>query len=148
MHDPRPATLAGRIGWLIVLGVSALLVAYGAIWFFVGPETALENIAERTRLEAAAFREGTPSAFAVIGIVARQGAVFMAGLGLAMLVLAWSGLRSGSAFVWRAAWILPLAMTGYAAGILLAAPVAVAQASSYFGVAVVCAIGLGIASRR
>jgi hypothetical protein len=148
MSDRGQATLFGRVGWLIVLVVSALLVVYGVTWFFVGPETALENIAERTTLGPGAFREGNPSALDVIGIVTRQGAVFMAGLGLATLASSWHGFRTGSTAAWRAAWILPLTITAYCAGILLSAPGAVVQALAYFIVAVVAAIGLAVAYRR
>lgn len=82
-----PASSANRIGWLIVLAISVLLLLYGVFQYVSGPELSLENISERTSLGADEFRAGTPSAFDVISIVARQGAAFAAGLGLMAILV-------------------------------------------------------------
>jgi hypothetical protein len=146
MSDLRRVTASGRIGWIIVLGVSILLTLYGGIWYLVGPDTALENIAERTALGADAFRQGSPSAFDVISIVARQGAAFMAGLGLATLLLAWHGLRAGSPIAWRAAWAMPAAVAAFGGGFTVV-PGAIAQGAVYLGAAALAAVGLVLARR-
>lgn len=146
MADRASIGRAQRAGWLVFLAVSALLFAYGVMRYFTGPEMALENIAERTTLTPEAFRAGSPSAFDVITIIARQGAAFTAGLGLASLILGWQGFRTGSRQAWWAAWSLPAAVAGSAAGYVVPAGVA-PQVLMFLGVALVAAIGLLVASR-
>jgi len=144
MSDQRQLRTTGRIGWLIVLGVGGLLFAYGALWYVIGPGLALENVAERTPLAADAFRDGSPSALDVISIVTRQGAAFMAGLGLASFLLAWHAIRGGSRAAWRVAWSLPLAIAAFGVSFALV-PGAAPQGAAYLGVAALAAVGLALA---
>lgn len=140
-----PASGASRIGWLIVLAISVLLLVYGVFQYVTGPEVALENISERTTLGPDEFRAGSPSAFDVISIVARQGAAFAAGLGLMAIAVSWLGLRTGSAAAWWAAWAVPLSIAAFGAGFLLVGPGP--QGFMFVGLGVVAAAGLLIARR-
>jgi hypothetical protein len=144
MTDGRSTALAPRLSWLVLLVISGLLFLYGVMWYFTGSEMALENIAERTPLTPDDFRSGSPSAFDVITIVARQGAAFTAGLGLATVALAWQGLRSGSRSAWWAAWSLPLAIAAFGAGFILPTGIA-PQGLMFIGLAGVTAAALLVA---
>jgi hypothetical protein len=83
-----------------------LLVYYGLYWFASGPEITLANVAERTSLTVDDFRRGSPSAYDVIALVARQFAIGNAALGMLTLILAWNGFQHGTRLAWRAMWVL------------------------------------------
>lgn len=144
---PRPLRRT-TAGWLVVLIGGALLTLYGAVWYVEGPETALENIAERVALAPDEFRRdsGAASAFDVITIVSRTQAVYGAALGLLALLVAWQGYRHGSSWAWAASWVPVAAIAtsaisfalsgGWQAGVL------------YLGLAIFLAVGLLLARSR
>lgn len=135
----------GTIGWVIVLVVSGLLVFQGVTWYFSGPETALDNIAERTPLGTDAFRQGDISAFDVITIVTRQQAVYGAALGLLTLLVAWRGYHRGSPWAWRVAWVFVAAVGVVGLSFTLGGGAAVG--SAYLGAALLALVGLLLARR-
>lgn len=138
------------VGWLIVLMGSLLLIVYGAVWYFEGPETALENVAERVALAPDEFRRERPgvtgTALDVITIVARTQALYGAGLGLLAVLVAWQGYRGGSRWAWAASWVPVAAVGGAGISFALAggAPVGVV----YLGLAGLVAAGLLLAIPR
>lgn len=134
-------SLISRLGWMVVLGVSALLALYGVFWFFVGPQMGLENIAERTSLAQDEFRAGSPSAFDVITIVTRQGAAFGAALGALAFAVGWQGYRQEARWAWWASWATPLAIAVAGLGFVSAAGAA-PQAIGYLGLAGILALAL------
>ncbi|MDX1616782.1 MAG: hypothetical protein R3300_20915, partial [Candidatus Promineifilaceae bacterium] len=107
-------------GWIILLAVSALLVLHGVSWFFVGPDRALTNIAERTSLASDGFQQGSPSAFDVITLLSRNSSVYEVAFGLFALSVAWRGYRHGSRWVWKLTWVLVFAFIALAVVFVLA----------------------------
>jgi hypothetical protein len=144
--DRSPQSRLGTVGWLVVLVGGGLLVLQGAAWFFDGPETALTNIAERTTLDPDAFRRGTPSAFDVISIVARQQAIYGASLGVLTILVAWHGYRGRSRWAWWPCWVVVAAFA--AAGMSFALSGGPQIGVFYAGFAVVVGAGLALARAR
>ena len=95
-----------RVGWGILLGVSALLILVGIFWYIELPAMALDNIAEHTSLEPDGFMVGEPSAFAIITLLTRNSSVYTVGLGFFALLVAWQGYRHGSRWAWTTMWVL------------------------------------------
>lgn len=133
----------GTVGWLLVLLGGALLAFQGVNWYLTGPGTALENIAERTPLDAQAFRDG--GAFDVITIVTRSQAVYGAALGLLALVVGWRGFRDGAAWTWWASWISIAAIAIVGLSFVLADGAGIG--GMYLGLAGVIGLGLFLARR-
>ena len=98
----------GKVGWAILLVMSAALVYYSIFRFSSGPDLMLTNIAERTSLTPDDFKRGDPSAYTVITLIARQHAVGNAAWGVLTLLVARQGFRHGSRWAWRAAWVVVL----------------------------------------
>lgn len=134
---------AGTVGWLLVLLGGALLTFQGVNWYLTGPGTALDNIAERTALDAEAFREG--GAFDVITVVTRSQAVYGAALGLLALVVGWRGFRDRAAWTWWASWIFIAAIAIVGLSFVLANGAGIG--AMYLGLAGVIGAGLLLARR-
>jgi len=109
-----------KIGWVILLGVSVLVLLAGAGWYFGLPQMALENIAERTSLAPDAFKLGDSSAFDVITVIARGYGLGYAALGLLAFLVGLEGYRNGSGWVWRAMWVLVATFAAMAITFMLA----------------------------
>lgn len=130
-----------RVAWLIVLAISALVLAYGGILFFSGPDMVLENVSERTSLAPDDYRVGSPSASDVMSVVVRQTASFTVAVGFMALIAGWRGYRYGSEWAWWAMLGVPVAIAGTGIGFVLAAGVS-AQAMMFLGLAVVFTVAL------
>lgn len=117
--DTTKQSGVAKLGWGILLVISALHIFYIS-WFFSGPNIMLANIAERTSLDQSEFQQGSPSAFDVITLVARQFAIVNAALGLLALLVSWKGFRHGSRWAWRAMWVLVAALMAVAATFIMA----------------------------
>jgi len=109
-----------RIGWVILLGVSGLLILAGVGWYFSLPQMALENIAERTSLAPDEFKLGESSAFAVITVIARGYGTGYAALGLLAFLVGLEGYRNGSQWAWKAMWVLVGTFVAIAVNFMLA----------------------------
>lgn len=107
-------------GWVILLGMSALLILAGVSWYFGLPQMALDNIAEYASLEPTVFMQGEPRAFDVIAVIARGYGVGYAMLGLMALLVALEGYQNGSLWAWRTMWVLVATFLAVAATFLLA----------------------------
>lgn len=118
--ETRDRSLLSKLGWVILLSLSTLLILLGLFWFFGLPQLELENIAEYARLDTSVFMQGEPSAFDVIAVVARGYGVGYAALGLMALLVALEGYRNGSRWAWRVMWVLAAAFAALAGTFLLA----------------------------
>jgi hypothetical protein len=125
--------------------VGALILVYGVILFFIGPDMVLQNISERTSLGRDDFRVGSPSALDVMSVVVRQTASFTAAVGFMALIAGWHGYRTGSRWAWWATWGAPAAIAGTGTGFVLAG--AAPQAVTFLGLAAVTAVALLFARR-
>ena len=130
----------GRLGWAFLVGVSALLVLHGTLWFFQGPDSALASIAERTSIGPAGFQEGSPSASDIITMNARNLSIAEAALGLVALLAAWHGLRHSSRWAWNATWVLVLAFAAVALNLFLLGGIGIAIGSVFLGITALVAI--------
>lgn len=144
--ETKSQSRAAKVGWGILLVMSALLMLVGINWFMTLPELALDNIAERTTLEPAGFMIGAPSAFDIITMIARGYGVGYAALGLLALVVALEGFRHGTRWAWRAMWVLALAYAALAGTFLLAGET-YALSGGLLTLAVLSLLGLLLASR-
>lgn len=142
----RKQSSAGKIGWGILLVISALLVYYGLYWLGSGPEIMLANVVERTSLTVDNFRQGSPSAFEVITLVSWQLAIGNVALGLLTLILAWNGFRHGTRLAWRAMWVLVATNIANAGTFVLAGGVNVV-ALTFLGLGGVTLVGQLLARR-
>lgn len=138
--EVRNQSRLAKVGWGVLLPMSALLVLHGATWFFQGPEIALANIAEPTSLAPQAFRQGSPSAFGIITLITRNSSVFEVALGLFALLVAWRGYRERSRWAWTASWVLVLAFAALAIDFVLAGGLS-GGSVGYLIVAAVAVIG-------
>ena len=118
--ETRKQTGLAKVGWGILLGMSAVLILAGLGWLFALPQMALDNIAEYAGFDPSVFMQGVPSAFDVIAVIARGYGVGYAALGLMALLVALEGYRNGSRWAWRATWVLAAAFTALAGTFLLA----------------------------
>jgi hypothetical protein len=143
---PGGTARAGRIAWWGVIAVSALVLIYGLVLFFNGPDMVLTNISERTTLGPDDFRVGSPSALDVMSVVVRQAASFTAAVGFMGLIAGWRGYRSGSRWAWWAMWGVAAAIAGTGLGFVLAG--AVAQTVTFLGLAALTSVALLVASRE
>jgi len=132
----------GRMGWIILLGVSVLLILAGVSWTFGLPEMALENIAERTSLAPDEFKLG--GAFGVITMIARGYGIGYAALGLLAFLVGLEGYRNGSRWAWRAMWVLVATFVAIAITFMLAGETA-ALSFSILVIGIVALAGLLLA---
>ncbi|HEY1408360.1 MAG TPA: hypothetical protein VF434_05420 [Promineifilum sp.] len=138
---------AAKWGWGILLGVSVLLTLAGLFWTMQLPEMLLENIAERTALEPDGFLEGSPSAFDVITLIARNFGAGYAALGLLALLVGLEGYRNGSRWAWTAMWVLVAAFTALAVSFTLAAGRVYGPDVGFLALAVITLAGLLLARK-
>jgi len=135
-----------KLGWGILLGMSALLIFAGSGWLFSLPQMALENIAEYANLEPGVFMQGEPSAFDVIAVIARgYGAGYIA-LGLIALLIALEGYRRGTRWAWRVMWVLAATFAALA-GIFMLAGESYALNLGILSFAVITLVGLLLARK-
>jgi len=144
--ETRSQSRAAKVGWGVLLVMSALLMLTGINWFMTLPELALDNIAERTTLEPAGFMVGEPSAHDVITMIARGYGVGHAALGLLALVVALEGFRHGTRWAWMAMWALALAYAALAGTFLLAGET-YALSGGLLSLAAISLVGLLLARR-
>ncbi|HSG14799.1 MAG TPA: hypothetical protein VLE70_00575 [Anaerolineae bacterium] len=109
-----------KVGWIILIGMSALLIFAGLGWFFGLPQMELDNIVEYANLDTSVFMQGEPSAFDVITVVARGYGVGYAALGLMAGLVALEGYRNGSRWAWGVMWVLAAAFAALAGTFFLA----------------------------
>lgn len=145
MEAQRQSRLA-RLGWAVLLAMSAFLVFGGIAWFFAGPEGALTNIAERAGLDPNQVRQDERGAFRIITLITRNMAAYWASLGLMALLVAWHGFRRGSRWAWRATWALVAGSVAVALNFLLAGGISVVDLG-YLGLAAVALAAQLLASR-
>ena len=109
--EVRNRSWLSKMGWIILLGMSALIIFGGVSWYISLPELATENIAEYAGLDPSVFMQGEPSASDVIAVVARGYGAGYAALGLMALLVALEGYRNGPRWAWRVMWVLALIET-------------------------------------
>lgn len=136
-----------KIGWVILLGMSVLLILAGISWLFGLPQMALENIAEYASLDSSVFMQGEPSAFDVIAVIARGYGVGYTALGLMALLVALEGYRNGSRWAWRVMWVLAATFAALA-GIFLLAGESYALSLGILSLAVITLVGLLLARKE
>ncbi len=142
---PGRAARLPRWAWGFLIAMGALLLLHGTLWFFQGPETALENISERAGVGPDAFQQGSPSAFDVITLVTRNTAIAEAAFGLVILFAAWNGYHHGARWAWQVTWVLVAALLALALSLLLIGGGAAAIA--FFGIAAMVFAAQLIAAR-
>lgn len=135
-----------RVGWGILLGVCALLILAGILWYMALPEMALDNIAERTSLEPNGFMVGEPSAFDIITLIARGYGAGYAVLGLMALLVALEGYRNGTRWAWMTMWVLVFAYMAIG-GIFLLAGETYALSLGVLAFAVIALVALLLARK-
>lgn len=135
-----------KLGWGILLLMSALLILHGASWFFIGPEISLANLAERASLDEEGFRQGSPSSFDVITLITRNYSAFEVAFGVFALVVVWKGFRTGSRWAWMASWVLVFGFAVLAANFVLAGGLG-GGSPAYLAAAVLALAGQLLAGR-
>jgi len=142
--DARNQSRVAKVGWGILLAMSALLVLAGISWLFGLPQMALDNIAEYASLEPAVFMQGEPSAFDVITVIARGYGVGYIALGLMALLVALEGFRNGTRWAGTTMWVLVAAFAALAGAFLLAGE-SYALSLGILSFAVIALVGLLLA---
>jgi hypothetical protein len=133
-----------KLGWGILVGMSALLILAGFGWLLGLPQMAADNIAEHARLDPGIFMQGDPSALDVIAVIARgYGAGYLA-LGVMALLVALEGYRNGLRWSWRVMWVLAAAFAALAVIFLLAGET-YALSLGILSLAVIALVGLLLA---
>ncbi len=126
MTTAKNQSRAAKVGWGILMVVSAMLLFNGVAWFFLGPE------AERADLSALEFSQLYPEIAGQMGKNAQQVAIWYMAFGSLALLVALEGFRNGSRWAWYALWVMIPAMAavgmlyvgGFGAGLLVLAVVA------------------------
>jgi hypothetical protein len=137
----------GKAGWGMLIAVSLLLLLHGVFWGLDGPSIALENIAGRTSLPASEFMRGSPSAYDVIALTARNFAIVEVALGLMALILSLAGFRKGSNLALTAASALVVALIAMAINFVAVGGLA-GGSIGYVGIAILALLGLLLARAR
>lgn len=133
--------VSAKIGWIMLLGASALLIFAGISWYVMLPQMALENIAAYAKVDPGVFVQGNPSASDVITMIAQgYGAGYFA-LGLLALLVALEGYRHGTHWAWMLMWVLAAAYAAIA-GIFFLAGEAYALTFAILIIAAVVVVGL------
>lgn len=136
-----------KLGWGILLGLSALLVFAGINWYVSLSQMTLENISDRTSLEPDGFMTGDPSAFDVITLVGRGYGTGYTALGLFAALVALEGYRKHSRWAWKAMWVLAVLFIVIAINFTLAAGELYAPSFGGLVLAALALIGLLLARR-
>jgi len=145
-NQENSRTRTARVGWGILLGMSALLILAGIFWYRSLPQMLLENIVEYGNLEPGDLMQGEPSAFDVITIIARGYGAGFAGLGLLGLLVGVEGYRNGTRWAWIALWVLVFIYTALAGIFIL--PGDYVPGLGSFTLAVVALVGLLLARKE
>lgn len=132
---------SAKIGWIMLLSASALLILAGVSWYVMLPGMALENIASYAKVEPGVFMQGNPSASDVITMIAQGYGTGYSALGILALLVAVEGYRHGTHWAWMNLWVLAAAYTAMA-GIFFLAGEAYALSLGILLVAVVVVVGL------
>lgn len=99
-----------KVGWTLLLVMSALLVLNGAAWFFSGPNTSVSVIAEYMGVTASDFEASYEQAALGIATTSRMVAIWFTAFGTLALLVALEGYRHGSRWAWYASWVLVAAL--------------------------------------
>jgi hypothetical protein len=101
-----------RVGWWILVVVSALVLLNGVTWFFMGPGAMVSYTAETSGMSAEVYEQTFPEAAAHQARNTRQVAVWWAAFGAMALIVSIEGLRHGTRWAWNAMWAEPAALIG------------------------------------
>lgn len=113
MNEPATANRKSQLwGWILVLVVTVLLVLNGASWYFIGPASSVESMAEKLGLTPAEFLQDHPEAADLVRATARLVSVWFTAFGVFGALVALEGRRNGRRGVWTAAWTIPAALAG------------------------------------
>lgn len=97
-------TRSRKVGWVILLVVSALMLLNGVVWFFVGPRMMLSYTAQIAGVPLEEFERLYPAVVEHLPKNTRQVAIWYAAFGSMALMVALEGLRRGSRWAWYASW--------------------------------------------
>jgi hypothetical protein len=100
----RPTRVA-RVGWGILLLVSALMLLNGPTWFFVGPRMSVSYAARVDGVPVEEFIQGHPQVVDHLRHNARQVAIWYGAFGLMAFICGLHGLRTGARWAWFATWV-------------------------------------------
>lgn len=109
----KSQTRIHKIGWGILVVISALFVLNGVGWFFSGPGMNISYLESSRGVPMEEFIRSYPAVDQHLARNARQLSVWMAAFGLLALMVALEGYRHGTRWAWYATWILvaaPLAV--------------------------------------
>ncbi len=107
---------SAKIGWIILLVVSALLMLNGLGWFFSGPDISMSSMAEDLGITATNFEQTYPEAALSVTATTRMVAIWFLAFGALAFLVSLEGYRHGSRWAWYASWVL--VVTLIAVGIL------------------------------
>lgn len=132
-------TARGRVGWVLLIIVSGLLVVDGIVWFFIGP--GITWFQDVTGVPLSTFQDQYPLVADHMAASARQVAIWMIAFGVLALAIGVEGFRHSS----RPAWMLGWIVAGFLA--ILAVNYAFAGENApvlgiFFGGALLSAVGL------
>lgn len=102
----KSQTRIHKIGWGILVVISALFVLNGVSWFFAGPGENISYLESSRGVPMEEFIKSYPAVEQHLARNARQLAVWMAAFGLLALVVALEGYRHETRWAWYATWIL------------------------------------------
>lgn len=105
-HQNISQSRVAKVGWIILLVVSALLMLNGLGWFFSGPGTSVSTIAEYLGITTSNFEESYPEAAIGIATTARMVAIWFMAFGTLSILVAFEGYRHGTRWAWIASWML------------------------------------------
>lgn len=139
-----------KVGWIILLVLSAFLILAGVGWFLMLPQMMSENIAEYANLEPGVLTEVLTegiSAFVVITIIGRGYGAGYALLGLMALLIALEGYRNGTRWAWMVMWVLVAAYIAIG-GIFFMGGESYALSLPILFIALIAAVGLLLARKN
>lgn len=105
----RTQTRTQKVGWGILLFISALMVLNGVVWFFAGPSRSGPYMARVAGMPEQEFRQLYPGVVEGLSRNRRQVGIWYAAFGAMALVTAVGGLRLGTRWAWHATWAVPAA---------------------------------------
>lgn len=109
----RKRPKVARLGWGVLLAVTALLILNGLAWLVVGPDIEVDEMAGALGMPASEFEQAHPAAVDFVARQTRQVAVWYIAFGLLALFVILAGFRRGAHWAWKAGWVLvaaPLAV--------------------------------------
>ncbi len=102
LRQPRVA----KIGWGLLMLVSALYILNGIGWFFAGPGSVVDDLAERLGTTAGDLGGSFPDAVFGEEREARWVAIYLTSIGAMSLIAALNGYRKGTRWAWYVTWVL------------------------------------------